>query len=50
MYFRQGPKVSLEREQKLLDIYFPIFDYTKVVRLFLKETSRDNFEKLVREI
>lgn len=50
VYFRQGQKASLERGQKLLDIYFPVFNYTKVVRLFLKETSRDNFEKLVREI
>lgn len=49
-YFRREQGKGLEREQKLLDIYYPSFDHTKIVRLFLKENSRDNFEKLVGDI
>ncbi|MEN8265247.1 MAG: hypothetical protein ABFR82_17510 [Nitrospirota bacterium] len=50
LYFRQDPEKGLEREQKLLDIYYPAFDYVNIVRLFLKESERDKFDKLVREI
>lgn len=49
-YFRENPEKGLGREQKLLDIYYPAFDSARVVRLFLKECDRDNFEILVKGI
>lgn len=50
IYFRQGPKKGLEREQKLIDIYSPAIDYINIAKLFLNEVSRDSFEELVRGI
>lgn len=50
IYFRQGSEKSLEREQKLIDIYSPAIDYINIARLFLNEDYRDSFEELVRSI
>jgi hypothetical protein len=50
IYFRQGPEKSLERSQKLIDIYSPAIDYINIARLFLNEDYRDSFEELVRAI
>jgi hypothetical protein len=54
-YFRESPKEGIEREQKLLDIYQPnIYQPTKdnarIVRLFLQENSREEFETLVNDV
>jgi len=48
--FRDPPKTRMEREQKVLDIYVQAFSQAKIVRLFIKNNARDDFEKLVRQV
>ena len=50
IYLRENPEEKPRKSQQLDKIYYPACDYAKIVRLFLREDSRDHFEELVREI
>ncbi len=46
---RENPPKGMERGQKILDFYQPAIFYAKIVRLFVKDESKDRIEKLVSQ-
>lgn len=49
-FVRTNPEPGMELERKFLDIYWPAFMSAKIARLFANEDSKEQIEKLVRQI
>jgi hypothetical protein len=49
-FLRESPESRIEVTQPLIDIFQPAFVHAKLVRLFVKQNSKEKVEQLVREI